>query len=141
MNTRSLFLSALIAGVVIGLLGNLPILNIINCFLCIWVWVGAFLAVMLYRRYEPGVSLTTGQGAGIGALAGLVGACVGVLINLLTSFISTPVYDSIARFFDVDMPFRGGDLIGALISAFFFFALDVVFYRSSALSAGCSLPA
>jgi hypothetical protein len=130
MNTRSLFLSALIAGVVIGLLGNLPVLNLINCFLCIWVWVGGFLAVMLYRRYEQGVSPTTGQGAGIGALAGLIGAVVGIMVNLLTSFISAPVYGSIADLLNIqgDLPFQSGNFVGALISAFFFFALDVVLY-------------
>jgi len=54
MNTRSFVLSVLIAGVVIGFLANLPILNLINCALCIWVWLGGILAVFLYRRFAGG---------------------------------------------------------------------------------------
>ena len=47
MNTRSFVLSALIAGAAIGVLANLPVLNLINCFLCLWVWIGGLLAVFL----------------------------------------------------------------------------------------------
>src|SRR5512136_699256 len=89
MNPRSLLLSALIAGVVLGVLGNLPLLNFINCFLCLWVWLGGIFAVYLYNRYERNrtqldqASATVGQGAGVGALAGVVGAFVGVLVYAL----------------------------------------------------------
>jgi hypothetical protein len=131
MNSRSFVISALIAGVVIGLLANLPALNIINCFLCLWVWVGGILAVFLYRRFQHGKdSLTPAQGAGLGALSGLIGAFVGVVVNAATSFISVPMFVSIARFFQYegDMPFRTGGIQSLISSTFFFFILDAVGY-------------
>ena len=131
MNTRTFIYSALIAGAVIGVLGNLPILNLINCFLCIWVWVGGFLAVFLYQRMEHGAtSLTPAQGAGLGALAGLVGACVGIVVYALTSFISMPIFASFARFVQVegDLPFDRVDPAAIVGSTFFFFVLDALLY-------------
>jgi hypothetical protein len=96
MNTRSYFLSALIAGAVIGVLGNFPLVNFVNCLLCIWVWLGAGLAVFLYTRFQPGdPSLTVGQGAGLGAVSGVIGALVGAVVYALTSFITLPMFQSI----------------------------------------------
>jgi hypothetical protein len=40
MKTSSIILTVLIAGVATGFLGNLPVLNLINRALCIWVWIG-----------------------------------------------------------------------------------------------------
>ena len=131
MNGRSFFLSALVGGIIIGVLANLPVLNLINCFLCVWVWVGAILAIFIYRAFQHGVmDLTPGQGAGLGALAGLIGAFVGVFVYMLTSFISQPIFESIARYFQVegDLPFRGGGIGGLLVSSFFFFTMDVIGY-------------
>ena len=130
MNTRSLLLSALIAGVVLGVLGNLPVLNFINCFLCLWVWLGGIFAVYLYNRYERNrtqldqASATVGQGAGVGALAGVVGAFVGVFVYALTSFISTPMLESLARSLDRNM-FNPGTGIGRAMTFFFF---DIFLY-------------
>jgi len=131
MNTRSFLLSALIGGAVIGVLANLPLLNLINCFLCIWVWLGGIFTVYLYQRFQKGgPSITAGQGAGLGAVAGLIGAFVGVIVYALTSFISMPIFTSLARFFEVegDLPFQSGGLWGVFISAFFFFTFDAVLY-------------
>lgn len=131
MNARSFLLSAVIAGVVIGFLANLPVLNLINCFLCIWVWVGGILAVFLYSRFQRGgPNLTAAQGAGLGALSGLIGAFVGVPVNALTTFISTPMFTGIARYLQIegDLPFQEGGLPSIITSTFFFFILDAVGY-------------
>jgi hypothetical protein len=130
MNTRSLLLSALIAGTVLGALGNLPVLNFFNCFLCLWVWLGGIFAVYLYNRYERTrtqnnqASATVAQGAGVGALAGLVGAVVGVVVFALTSFITTPMMESLAKSLDINM-FNAGSLLGRAATFFF---LDIVLY-------------
>jgi hypothetical protein len=130
MNSKSFILSALIAGVIIGLLANLPVLNIINCFLCIWVWLGGFLAVIFYRQFQKSDPyLTPGQGAGLGAISGLIGAFVGIFVNALTSFISYPMLNSVMNYLQIqgDYPFHSG--MPALITqTFFFFILDVVGY-------------
>jgi len=131
MNTRSFLLSALIAGIVIGLLGNLPLLNLVNCFLCIWVWIGGILSVFLYRRFQHGEStLSTAQGAGLGALSGLIGAFVGVTVFALTSFISMPLFANLARSLQIegDLPFQAGDYSSIIVSTLIFFILDVVLY-------------
>ena len=85
MNARAFGLSALLAGIVVALLGHLPIINLFNCFLCMWVWGGGILAVYLYRRFNrtaPGDVLSGGQAAGLGAAAGAVGALLGSLVSM-----------------------------------------------------------
>lgn len=131
MNTRSFALSALIAGVVIGFLGNLPILNLINCALCVWVWFGGALAVFLYQRFEKGaVLLSAAQAAGLGAIAGFIGDLVGVVVFAATSTLSIPLFNSLARSlqWEGDLPFRTGgpgDVIG---TAFVFLVINAVLY-------------
>jgi hypothetical protein len=131
MNGRSFILSALIAGVAIGIIANLPLLNLINCFLCIFVWAGGMLAVLLYRAFQKGgPGLTGAQGAGLGALSGLIGAFVGIFVNALTNSISAPLLESFVRMFDIqgDLPFRSGDLGAIVASTFFFFIFDAITY-------------
>jgi hypothetical protein len=130
MNSRSFILSALISGVIIGLLANLPILNIINCFLCVFVWLGALGAIFIYRGFQHGtLGLTPGQGAGLGALAGLFGAFVGIFVNILTGFISQPIFNGIANYFQINgLPFQSNSWPTILLSGFFFFIIDAILY-------------
>lgn len=131
MNARSFLLSALIGGAVIGLLGNLPVLNLINCCLCIWVWLGGFLTVHFYRRFQKGgPGLTIGLGAGLGAAAGLIGAFVGVIVNAAMSFISMPLYTSLARYFELegDLQFLSGVGRSLIVSLLFYLIIDALLY-------------
>lgn len=131
MNTRSFWLSALIAGAITGLLGNLPVLNIINCLLCIWVWAGGAIAVWLYRRYQPDEpGLTTGQAFGLGALTGLVGAILGTVVFMITAALSAPLFEWMMRTFQVEgeMPFLIGAPSGVLGPALMFLVIDLVLY-------------
>jgi hypothetical protein len=77
LNTRSLLLSGLIAGVAMGLLSQIPLVACINCLLLGWVWGGGIGAVFVYRRYEKNPPLSTTQGLVLGATAGVIGAVVG----------------------------------------------------------------
>ena len=131
MNTRSFVLSSLIAGLVIGLLGSLPLLNLVNCLLCIWVWVGGLLAVYVYRRFEGGRSgLSQAQAAGLGALSGLIGAVIGMLVFLVTGWLSAPLFEGLARALQVegDLPFGAGGFEDSLMTALIFLVLDGVLY-------------
>ena len=131
MNTRSLVLTVLIAGVVIGVLANLPVLNLINCALCIWVWLGGALAVFMYRRFQRGQpGPTPAQGAGLGALSGLVGDLVGAVVFMVTSPISIPIFNGLARSFQVegDLPFRSSTVWDLVSTAFMFLVIDAVLY-------------
>jgi hypothetical protein len=104
MNTRSFLLAALIGGAVMGFLGNIPILNFVNCFLCAWVWLSGILAVYLYRRFElANPALSVGQGLALGAVAGVIGAIIGAIVGaifgglgaaaLVSSLRNMPGYD------------------------------------------------
>lgn len=130
MNSRSFVLAAVIAGAAMGLLGNLPLLNLINCVLCLWVWLGGAMAVILYSRLQGGrAALTGGQAAGLGAVSGLIGAVIGLGVYLVTAAISAPIFESLARALDMqgDLPFAvgaGQTMAGALI----FLVIDLVLY-------------
>jgi hypothetical protein len=131
MNTRSFFLSALIAGAVIGVLGNLPVLNLINCICCIWVWMGGVLAVFLYHQFQHGApDISAAQGAGLGAVSGIIGALVGVVVYALTSFISMPIFNNLMQTLQIegDLPFQSGGPWALVASAFFFLTIDAVLY-------------
>jgi hypothetical protein len=82
MNTRSFLLSAGIAGAITGVLSGLPIVAMLNCLLCAWLWVGSALGVWLYNRRD-GMPMTIGQGAGMGVAVGLVAALVASALSLL----------------------------------------------------------
>ncbi|MDQ3743371.1 MAG: hypothetical protein M3444_03210 [Acidobacteriota bacterium] len=76
MNPRTK--AALIGGVVAGLLSALPLLN--NC-CCLWAIGGGILAVFLYVK-GTGATVTPGQGASLGAMAGGIGAAINLVIGI-----------------------------------------------------------
>ena len=89
MNTRALLLSGLIAGVLMAVFSELPILSIANCCLCLWIWAGGIFAVFLYRRFDNTVGPTTiTQGLLVGLVAGLVAAILGTIIAAILGPIS-----------------------------------------------------
>lgn len=130
MNTRAFWLSTLIAGVAIAFFGNLPVFNLINCALCVWVWLGGALSVVLYRRFQGGRPVVSaGQGAGLGALSGLIGAVLGAGVFLLTSPLSVPMFNTLARALQLEneVHFENG-LLGNFGSAFIFLVIDAILY-------------
>jgi hypothetical protein len=76
MNPRTK--AALIGGAVAGLLSALPLLN--NC-CCLWAIGGGILAVFLYVK-GTGATVTPGQGASLGAMAGGIGAAINLIIGI-----------------------------------------------------------
>ena len=96
MNTRALLLSGLIAGVLMGLFSELPFISILNCCLCLWIWVGGIFAVFLYRRFDNTVGLTTlTQGVLVGLVAGLVAAVVGTILAAIIGPYTSQVLNSL----------------------------------------------
>lgn len=84
MNTRAFLISTLIAGAVMGLLSNIPLLNLVNCLLCAWLWGGGILAVFLYRRFAPEhFELTSSNGILLGLVAGVFGAVIGAIVSVI----------------------------------------------------------
>lgn len=83
MNTKFFLLTSLIVGVVTALLSSIPILNIVNCLLCGWFWIGGIFGVWLYRNFTKD-TLTTGRAAVMGLVAGLIAAVIVSILSLLT---------------------------------------------------------
>lgn len=77
---------ALIGGVVLGLLSVIPFINWVNICCCLWAILGGMLASYLYIKNSP-TPASAGDGAILGAFAGLIGAAIslviGIPINLL----------------------------------------------------------
>ncbi|HEY0006661.1 MAG TPA: hypothetical protein VGB17_17900 [Pyrinomonadaceae bacterium] len=71
---------ALIGGVLLGLLSAIPFINIANC-CCLWVLLGGALATYLYIKRSP-VAVSVGEGAQLGAMAGLIGAFINLIVGL-----------------------------------------------------------
>jgi hypothetical protein len=69
---------ALIGGAVAGVLSGIPI---INCLCCLWIIGGAALAAYLLVK-DARTGLTSGDGALVGAYAGVVSAAVHSLVNI-----------------------------------------------------------
>ena len=78
---------ALIGGVVLGLLSVIPLVNLVNICCCLWALLGGLLASYLYIKNSP-VPARAGDGAILGALAGLVGAVIVVIIGIPISIIA-----------------------------------------------------
>lgn len=70
------------------------------------------------------------QGAGLGALSGLIGALVGVVVLALTSSLSMPLFERLARLFQIegDLPFQAGGAGAVIIQALIFLVINAVVY-------------
>ncbi len=73
---------ALLGGLVIGLGSVIPIVSYVNFCCCGWGIVGGALAAYLLIKRSPVLPVTKGEGAGAGALAGIVGSLVYLVIGI-----------------------------------------------------------
>ena len=72
---------ALLGGLFIGVLSNLPFVNFANC-CCLWVLAGGALVVYLQQQNTP-VPVQTGDAAIGGLIAGAVGGLIVCLVQLV----------------------------------------------------------
>jgi hypothetical protein len=79
MNAKNLWIAALVGGIVTEVLTNVPIINLLNCVICVSFWIGPLLAVWLYRRMQGDVTLR--QAVGIGTLAGVIAGVIGFILS------------------------------------------------------------
>lgn len=81
-------LPALYGGVIMGLISGIPFLNLVNCLCCAGVMLGGFMAVFFYKKdlKETDPPLTNSDGLQLGALSGVFGAIVGVILTLIFHF-------------------------------------------------------
>ena len=72
---------ALLAGVAIGVLSALPVVNLVNFCCCAWVVFGGGLASYLMQQNHP-APVNAGDGALVGVMAGAVGAVLGTVLSI-----------------------------------------------------------
>src|SRR5262245_18787983 len=72
---------ALIGGVIAGLLSVIPIVNLGNCQCCAWLLIGGAIAAKMVIDRTPR-PIKKGEGAQVGAMAGLVSAGVYFLASM-----------------------------------------------------------
>ena len=82
MNTRYFLITTALAGALTALLSAVPFINLVNCLLCGWLWIGGIFAVWLYRYFSD-ASVERGQGAMLGAVMGLFAAVIATLLGLI----------------------------------------------------------
>ena len=80
---------ALVGGVVLGLLSVIPFVNVVNVCCCLWAILGGMLATFLYVKGSP-TPATPGDGAILGALAGVVGALISLILGIPISLAMGP---------------------------------------------------
>lgn len=80
---------ALIGGVVLGILSVIPFVSAGNVCCCLWAILGGMLASYLYVKNSP-TPVNAGEGAVIGALAGVVGAVIYVVIGIPINYAMGP---------------------------------------------------
>ena len=107
---------ALLGGLIVGLLSAIPFIN--YC-CCIWAIGGGALAGFLYIKSSP-TPVPTGDGAIVGALAGVVGALIYLVLGLPIAFLfGAAEMEAQMRRSGIEMPFSGTLLLvfGGLIAA------------------------
>jgi len=90
---------ALICGAVIGVVSAIPGLSLINCCCCAGVWLGGVLAMYLYKQeFTEGMPpLESSDALMLGLMAGVVGAFVATLVNVLILVTFGPVEAELVR--------------------------------------------
>ena len=79
MNTK--LKPALIGGVVLGVLSVIPFISAANLCCCLWAILGGMLASYLYVKNSP-TPASPGDGAALGALAGLIGGAISLVLGI-----------------------------------------------------------
>ena len=109
---------ALLGGLIVGLLSAIPFIN--YC-CCIWGIGGGGLAGLLYIRESP-TRISPGDGATIGALAGVVGALIYLIIGVpIAYFFSAAAMEEAFARSGVQLPVTGfvllllSGLLGGLV--------------------------
>ena len=119
------FKPALLGGLVVGLLSSIPLIN--YC-CCIWAIGGGGLATYLYLKSSP-TPIATGDGAVLGALAGVVGAVLYLVIGLpIAYFLGSAQVEEAFRQANVELPFTGPLLfiVGGLAVGVFLLIMSVI---------------
>ncbi len=86
-NRPGIVLPALYGGILMGVISAVPGLSLLNCFCCAGIMLGGFLAVFFYKKdLTAGMPpLMSSDGLKLGALAGVFGAIVSIILSKLVT--------------------------------------------------------
>jgi hypothetical protein len=79
MNTKNLLIASLIGAVITTAFANIPVINLLNCLLCIPFWGGPLFASWYYKRQSGFTAMN--QSIGVGALTGLFAGVFGFILS------------------------------------------------------------
>jgi ammonia channel protein AmtB len=77
------FTPALYGGIIMGVLSATPFLSLVNCLCCAGIMLGGFMSVYFYKKAltDEMEALTSADGMGLGALAGVFGAIASTILS------------------------------------------------------------
>jgi hypothetical protein len=77
------FIPALYGGIIMGVLSGVPILSLVNCLCCAGIMLGGFMSVYFYKKQLTAEmdAITSSDGMGLGAFAGLFGAIASTILG------------------------------------------------------------
>ena len=78
------------AGLFIGVLSALPLVNLGNCCCCLWVLVGGALAAYLRQQNNP-YQINAAEGAIVGLMAGAIGGAIYSVLSIPVQMITGPI--------------------------------------------------
>jgi hypothetical protein len=91
---------ALLAGLFIGVLSSIPLINVLNMCCCLWVVAGGVLATYLLQQNTP-TPIATSDAAMQGLLAGVIGGLICVAVQaVMTSFVGPAVLEQVRTQFE-----------------------------------------
>ena len=80
----------LVGGLVMGVLSALPIISAGNLCCCLWIISGGVVAAYVLQQNQP-TPIAPGDGALVGLLAGIVGACVYLVLSVPITLLIAPM--------------------------------------------------
>jgi thiamine transporter ThiT len=80
---------ALLGGLFIGVLSALPFVRFANC-CCLWIVSGGYLAAYVMQQEHP-FPITAADGAIVGFLSGIIGACVFTIVDIPIGLLMGPL--------------------------------------------------
>jgi hypothetical protein len=87
---------AALGGLFIGVLSALPLISTGNCCCCLWIVSGGAIAAYLQGQ-QQNRTLTGGEGAAVGALAGVIGALVWLPIAAVVAILLGPLQEAVVE--------------------------------------------
>lgn len=85
---------AIIGGVIVGLLSAIPFVNIPNICCCLWAILGGAVAARMCVT-SSATPISTGDGAVVGALSGVVGAAIYIILGIPLAFLTGNVMNGV----------------------------------------------